>query len=156
MSKYDGFDYETMVQDALKRVVHDALKKASQKGLSQDHHFYITFDTNHSRVDIPDYLKEEYPSEMTIVLQHEFWDLNADSDGFQVTLCFDDSNERISVPFDALISFVDPSVKFGLQFSPIDPEDKKHKKGLKEVTSGPEEKSENTSNVISIDSFRKR
>ncbi len=158
--KINGFDYETLVQEALRKVVKETLQNVSKNGLPDDHHFYITFDTCHSGADIPDYLREEYPEEMTIVLQHEFWDLNVDDDGMQVTLCFDDANERIEIPFDSLVSFVDPSVKFGLQFTPIERKAAKASKEKKAKDKTPSKESlkdlDSTSNVVSIDSFRKR
>lgn len=155
-----GFDYENLVQNALRKVVCSTMQDVSKNGLPSDHHFYITFDTTHSGVDLPDYLREEYPDEMTIVLQHEFWDLDVDSEGFQVTLCFDDTNERIEIPFNALISFVDPSVKFGLQFTPIETHEHRPAERISEAKAEKNLKDSDTpsdgSNVINFDSFRKR
>lgn len=116
-------NYESMVHSALRDVVKTVLKEAQKNGLPGDHHFYVCFATPHPRVQLPDHLREEYTEEMTIVLQHEYWDLRVEDETFSITLCFDEIHERITVPFDAIISFVDPSVKFGLQFNPIYPED---------------------------------
>jgi hypothetical protein len=146
-----------MVQSALRIVVGDALSIASKQGLPGDHHFYISFSTNHPGVQLPDYLLEQYPEEMTIVLQHEFWDLEVDANGFSVTLCFDESNERLKVPFESITSFVDPSVKFGLQFIPSyteDEEEETSSKDKKKVTL--DENGQPISNVVTLDTFRKK
>lgn len=111
-------DYEALVQESLRNVVSDILKDTAQNGLPGAHHFYVSFDTNYPGVDLPDYLREQYPEEITIVLQYEFWDLEVEDDRFYITLCFNDVHERLTIPFASIISFVDPSVKFGLQFSP--------------------------------------
>ncbi len=153
----DEFDYEAMVQKSLRTVVRDILKKAIDRDLPGDHHFYIAFSTTHPGVQIPDSLREEYPDDMTIVLQHEYWDLAVDDHGFGVSLCFDESDERIYIPFDALISFVDPSVTFGLQFAPIYPEATEKK--LPTLSSPTEEMTSNAtqeSNVVSLDFSKKK
>lgn len=155
--KKDQLDYETMVQMALRGVVRDSLSIAATYGLPDLHHFYISFATDHPLVQLSDYLREQYPDEMTIVLQHEFWDLEVDETGFAVTLCFDEINERIVVPFEALISFVDPSVKFGLQFTPEYTESEKSDK-KPETAKGPavDENGNPLSNVVTLDAFRKK
>jgi len=107
--------YNRMVDEALKGVVRAALK-ASEHGLPGDHHFYITFRTSAPGVVLPDYLRARYPSEMTILLQHQFWGLEVDERAFAVTLSFNRVNERLTVPFAAVTAFEDPSAKFGLQF----------------------------------------
>ncbi len=150
-------DYDAYIQKALRQVVREILTDVAAHGLPGDHHFYITFATNHPWVELPAHLKEEYPDEMVIVLQHEFWDLEVKSDSFSVTLCFDDIDERITVPFMSLINFVDPSVKFGLQFVPFSGEEE----GLGvEEPHKPAEAVERppkpTSNVISLDDFRNK
>ncbi|MBP9752310.1 MAG: hypothetical protein KBD31_00655 [Proteobacteria bacterium] len=116
-------DYESLVHSALRDVVKNILKEVAINGLPKDHHFYICFATPHPLVQLPDYLHDEYPEDMTIVLQHEYWDLVVDDTGFSITLCFDEIHERIVIPFDSIISFVDPSVKFGLQFNPVYPDE---------------------------------
>lgn len=156
-------DYEVMVQEALRDVVKKAISYTAKNGLQGDHHFYVTFATEHHGVVMPDYLREQYGEEITIVLQYEFWDLSADNNGFHVTLCFDDAHEKLYIPYTALVSFVDPSVKFGLQFTPTTEDfsetgktikaDKPTKpdKSTKKADSG-----EATSNIITLDSFRKK
>ena len=118
MSKIIKFDYEQLVQDSLRSVVRESLMQVARSGLPGNHHFYISFRTDYPGVDLPDYLLEQYPEEITIVLQYVFWDLEVEEDSFFVTLCFNDIHERLTVPLQAIVSFVDPSVKFGLQFSP--------------------------------------
>jgi hypothetical protein len=113
------FDYEKMVQDKFKEMVFDVLKHVEKEGLPSNHHFFITFATNHPRLVLPDYLVEENPEEMTIVVQHQFWELEVDSKGFSIVLSFDGSSHNIYIPFDSLIAFVDPYADFGLEFSPV-------------------------------------
>ncbi|USO01116.1 MAG: hypothetical protein H6849_03365 [Alphaproteobacteria bacterium] len=112
------FDYDAIVQEALLESIARILKRVAQDGLQNDHHFYITFRTDRDDVKIPAFLRERHPYEITIVIQHMFWDLKVNSDGFAVTLSFNNAPETIEVPFSALISFVDPSVQFGLHFVP--------------------------------------
>jgi len=108
--------YDRMVEDALRSVVSRALKHAAEHGLFGDHHFYITFLTDHPGVVMPDHLRSHYPNEMTIVLQHQFWDLEVGPESFGVTLSFANQPERLTVPYVAVSAFADPSVRFGLQF----------------------------------------
>lgn len=106
-----------MVEDALRGVVRAALEHTIEHGLSGDHHFYLTFRTQAPGVEMPDFLRERYPEEMTIVVQHQFWDLVVSDDSFGVSMSFDNQLANLTVPFAALSAFVDPSVKFGLQFN---------------------------------------
>lgn len=112
--------YDLMVEEALRGVVRKALELAATRGLPGDHHFYITFRTEHPGVTLPASLRERYPSEMTIVLQYQFWGLEIDDEGFRVTLSFNDKPERLAIPFEAIKAFADPSVRFGLQFDSLD------------------------------------
>ncbi len=112
----NGLRYDEMVENALRGVVAQALNHVVKFGLHGDHHFYITFNTDFPGVAIPVRLKERYPEEITIVLQHQFWDLFVGEEHFEVTLSFDKKGERLIVPFAAVSAFADPSVKFGLQF----------------------------------------
>ncbi|NNE84623.1 MAG: hypothetical protein HKN28_11700 [Alphaproteobacteria bacterium] len=109
--------YDRMVEDALRGVVRRALENTIEHGLPGDHHFYITFRTDASGVIIPNFLRERYPEEMTIILQHQFWDLKVGVFEFSVSLSFDNQVAEMTVPYAALTAFVDPSVKFGLQFT---------------------------------------
>ncbi|WP_119300180.1 SspB family protein [Dongia deserti] len=115
MSK-DWLRYDRMVEDALRGVVRRALSDVSATGLPGDHHFYLTFRTGEPGVQMAPALKSQYPKEMTIVLQHQFWGLEVGDDGFAVTLSFGGKHERLVVPYRSIVSFADPSVKFGLQF----------------------------------------
>lgn len=112
----DLMRYDLMAQDALRGVVKAAMKRAAKVGLPGDHHFFVSFDTNHSGVRISERLRKKYPDEMTIVLQHQFWSLDVYEDRFEVDLSFDNIPERLSVPFVAVKGFFDPAVQFGLQF----------------------------------------
>jgi len=124
MASEPTIDYETLTQDAMRGVVRTVLTQAAKSGLPGDHHFYISFDTSASGVVLSKRLKDKYPSEMTIVLQHRFWDLSVENDGFEVKLTFDGIPERLVVPFAAIRVFFDPSVRYGLQFEDleVDPE----------------------------------
>jgi hypothetical protein len=112
----DLLQYDKMVEAALRGVVRQALAEAARSGLTGNHHFFITFKTGHPGVRMPAHLAAEFPDEMTIVLQHQFWGLEVGDDAFEVTLGFNDVQERLTIPYAALTAFVDPSVKFGLQF----------------------------------------
>ncbi|WP_303978331.1 SspB family protein [Dongia mobilis] len=112
----DWLRYDQMVEDALRGVVRRALTEAAVSGLPGDHHFYITFRTDSPTVRIPQHLKSQYPREMTIVLQHQFWGLEVTDDSFTVTLSFGGKHEPLFIPYDMIVSFADPSVKFALQF----------------------------------------
>lgn len=112
----DKFQYEALVDDALRGVVRRVLTHAAERGLPGTHHFYISFRTGEAGVEMPEYLRAKYPDEMTIVLQHQYWGLEVTDQAFEVTVSFNKRNERLKVPFAALSAFVDPSVRFGLQF----------------------------------------
>ena len=115
MTDYIG--YEALTQAAMRGVVREALREtARNKAAPGEHHFYITFKTNHPGVEIPDHLRHRYPDEMTIVLQHQFWDLEVEPERFSVALSFDGKADTLRIPFDSIAAFADPSVKFGLQF----------------------------------------
>jgi hypothetical protein len=112
----DSIRYEKLVEDALRGVVRAALVQVAAEGLPGTHHFYITFRTDYPGVEIPQYLRDKYPVEMTIVLQYQFWDLTIEEELFSVTLSFNNVGEQLVIPFPAITGFADPSVKFGLQF----------------------------------------
>ena len=104
------------MEGALREVVRAALAEAAAKGLPGQHHFYVTFRTDHPGVELAASLRQRYPAEMTIVLQYQFWGLQVGAELFEVTLSFDGKHERLVIPFAAISAFVDPSVQFGLQF----------------------------------------
>jgi hypothetical protein len=112
----DLIRYDLLVQDALKGVVRKVLGDAIRDGLQGDHHFYISFRTDFPGVRLSQRMREKYPQDMTIVLQHQFWDLGVTEHAFEVGLSFSGVPERLLIPFDALTGFFDPSVHFGLKF----------------------------------------
>ena len=112
----DYIGYQALTDAALRSVVRDALKRIEKQGLIASHHFCITFKTHFPGVEIPDFLREQYPDEMMIILQHQFSGLRVKDDHFQVTLSFKKIPASLTVPFAALTQFLDPGVQFGLQF----------------------------------------
>jgi hypothetical protein len=112
----DLIRYDLLVQEALKGVVRKVLGDAVRDGLPGDHHFYVSFRTDYPGVRLSQRLREKYPQDMTIVLQHQFWDLSIGENGFEVGLSFSGIPERLQIPFDAITGFFDPSVQFGLKF----------------------------------------
>lgn len=116
MTGESTIDYEGLAQEAMRGVVRKVLARTAKSGLIGDHHFYISFETEAPGVTLSKRLREKYPREMTIVLQHRFWDLAVSEDRFEVKLTFDGIPERLVVPFSAVKVFFDPSVRFGLQF----------------------------------------
>jgi hypothetical protein len=112
----DHIRYDILAQDALRGVLRTVLQDVARNGLPGEHHFYIAFDTRAPGVKLSARLREQYPQEMTVILQHQFWDLAVSNEGFEVGLSFGGIPERLAVPFDAIKGFFDPSVQFGLQF----------------------------------------
>src|SRR5882757_1017955 len=112
----DLLRYDLMIEAALRDVVRETLISVSKNGLPGEHHFYITFLTGFPGVEIPEYLHKQYPEEMTIVLQYQFFGLKLDDDHFTVTLSFNNVKERLKIPIEAITTFADPSVNFALQF----------------------------------------
>ncbi len=115
----DQIRYDLLTQQALRGVVRSVLNDAAKKGLPGDHHFFISFDTRADGVRMSERLRAQYPEQMTIILQHQFWDLTVNEQGFEVGLSFGGVTERLSVPFEAISGFFDPSVQFGLQFEEV-------------------------------------
>lgn len=159
--------YDKMVEKALRGVVTQALDHVVKNGLPNDHHFYVTFMTNFPGVEIPAYLREQYPEEMTIVLQYQFYGLEAHEDHFSVTLSFNNVPEKLVIPVEAVTIFADPSVNFALQFQPMeDVEDDEDdfpppppptKTGKNDTGKKPAKgKKDDTGNVIALDRFRKK
>ena len=114
----DLIGYDRIVEDALRGVVREALKRAAGGGLPGEHHFYVTCRTGAPGVVVPPALRKRYPEELTIVLQHQFWDLAVDRESFSVTLSFGGRKEHLEIPFDAITGFADPGVRFALRFGP--------------------------------------
>ena len=111
-----SIDYGKLMHSAMRRLIQEVLTGVSKDGLPGRHHFFITFDTMHPDVEIADWLSDRYPGDMTIVIQHWFENLDVGDDGFAITLNFGDSPEPLYIPYDAIRTFVDPSVEFGLRF----------------------------------------
>jgi uncharacterized protein len=152
----DLFHYERMVEDALRGVVRDALRRAAREGLRSAHHFYIGFATAAPGVEIPDDLLAKYPDAMTIVLQHQFWDLEVGEERFCVTLSFQQQLERLVIPFAAIRSFADPSVNFALEFAAPE-EPSAPSAGVPATIEKPAAAAEKTgAEVVTLDSFRRR
>ena len=122
-------DYGRLVETALRTVVRDVLSGLAKDGAPPPHHFYVTFRTRHPGVAIPEFLRDRYPVDMTIVLQHQFWDLAVDEEGFAVTLSFSDQLQRLRIPYAAIKVFADPGVEFGLQFTIDDESETQGRRG---------------------------
>ncbi|MDP9127636.1 MAG: ClpXP protease specificity-enhancing factor SspB [Pseudomonadota bacterium] len=160
----DLLRYDLMIEAALRHVVRETLATVGQSGLPGDHHFYITFLTNFPGVEIPDYLRKQYPDEMTIVLQYQFFGLKVEDDVFSATLSFNNVKEHLVIPLEAITTFADPSVNFALQFqSGQDDEDGEEEppeptgtKGKNDKGKPPKDKDEKRGEVISLDMFRKK
>ena len=152
----DLFHYEKMVEGALRGVVRDALRQAARDGLRSAHHFYIGFDTRMPGVAIPGYLQTKFPEEMTIVLQHQFWDLEVTEAQFSVTLSFQQQLERLVVPFAAVRSFADPSVNFALEFAVAEDRPAPSPAAAVALEKPSQPAEQTTAEVVTLDSFRKR
>ncbi len=157
--------YDKMVERALRGVVRQAIEEVMEESLPGDHHFYITFMTDYPGVNIPDYLRDRYPGEMTIVLQYQFYDLKVDDEKMEVTLSFNNVPEHLVVPLGAISIFADPSVNFALQFQPLgqdggpdlDPDDLPPTDGDDDGNKdGDGDDSGKTGEVVSLDQFRKK
>ena len=155
----DALDYSSLIDSAMRGVVRDVLKQAMEKGLPGEHYFYVAFRTDAPGVKVSDTLRARYPQEMTIVLQHQFWDFRVEAQGFQVTLSFGGVPEKLLIPFSAITSFADPSVKFGLQFHAV-PQPDIVALGEEGEASPTEERqgqeAPGAAEIISLDAFRKK
>lgn len=152
----NGFRYDELVQKALVAVVREVLEETANNGLPGNHHFYVRFRTDHPKTIIPSYLKKQHPEEIMIVIQHQFWNLRVFQDRFCVDLSFSGCQETLTIPFAALTAFVDPSVKFALQFTPSFSDDSPDD-GSREDRQAPHTPSaESEGKIISFDSFRKK
>lgn len=162
----DEIRYDLLTQDALRSVMRTVLADAATNGLPGNHHFYVTFDTRAAGVRISPRLKADFPTEMTVVLQHQFWDLKVGADHFEVGLAFNRIPERLHVPFRAVKTFMDPSVEFGLQF-PVEVDEEEAAPASapgEEAAAGDaaegapaaETPREEGAEVVSLDRFRKK
>ncbi len=116
------YPYQQWVEEALTGILRRALQQAEEHGLAGDHHYYINFNTRAEGVDMPPFLRAQYPEEITIVLQHQFEDLHVEEDGFRVALYFSGRRQALFVPFSAVVSFADPAVDFGIQVAQLAPD----------------------------------
>lgn len=171
---HDTIDYPGLIDSAMRNVVREALIHIDRFGLPGEHHFFISFQTNYPGVSISPQLKARYPEEITIVIQHQFWDLKIAKDHFSIMLSFNNIPEKLVVPFDALTAFADPSIKFGLQFHGKRPanageddsvacpatgrtgNEKPSMAAFEEDAPTEEAEVANDEKVISLESFRKR
>ena len=157
----DTINYAELMHKAMRGLMADLLRKIGRDGLPGEHHFFICFDTTHPGVDIADWLRERYPEEMTIVIQHWFDNLTVLDDRFSISLNFNDTPEALVIPFDAIKTFVDPTVEFGLRFDQDEDEESYHEDTPEspmmmidddlEKETAPKKDAE----VVSLDSFRK-
>ena len=164
-----GIDYGNLMHEAMRGLIRKVLTDVSLNGLPGAHHFFITFDTSHPDAELADWLSDRYPGEMTVVMQHWYDNLDVGSDGFSVTLNFGDAPEPLYIPYDAIKTFVDPSVEFGLRFETQDDEQEDTPAAPPEILpssalkpaepAAVENKTEDGENkpadVVSLDSFRK-
>jgi uncharacterized protein len=147
-----SIDYGNLMHRAMRGLIQTVLSDVADHGLPGNHHFFITFDTNHPDVAIADWLRARYPEEMTIVVQHWFENLNVTDDGFSITLNFGNAPEPLVIPFDAVRTFVDPSVEFGLRFETHeDDEEEDDDDGAEDDDDGARPEAE----IVSLDQFRK-
>ena len=143
-------DYGERINQAILDVIKEILKDLSESKISSNHCFYITFKTKDPNVDIPNTLKKEYPNEMTIVLQNQYWNLEVKKKNFSVTLSFNKKKQILNIPFNSITKFYDPFVKFSIQ---LDLKEEKKKAKIKNK----EKKTKTKSNkIITLDDFRKK
>ena len=157
-----GFNYDILVEEALKNVVKKVMKLTSEKGLIGDSHFFISFNGNNPGAEVPAELKSEDNSEIKIIIQHQFWDLISTEDHFEVTLSFNGNKKKIFVPYNSITSFTDPSVGFGLQFkfekpetfteTPVEKDTSKFL--LAKKTDTEDKKDKKSGEIVSLDAFR--
>ena len=152
----DQMHYDEMAQEALRGVIRKALTVAKIEGLPGEHHFYISFRTQAPGVNISEKLRSQYPEEMTIVLQHQFWNLDVREDGFSVDLTFNKIPETLVVPYSAVHAFFDPSVQFGLQFEVKKAETPVAAPAVAVAPAADPDAPKPDGAVVSLDAFRKK
>ena len=152
----DEIDYGNLMHNAMRSLIQDVLVDVKNNGLPGEHHFFITFDTNHAEVEMAPWLKERYPTEITVVMQHWYDDLEVRDNGFSVTLNFGDTPEHLVIPYEAILTFVDPSVEFGLRFETSEEEDSNEEPAVLNSDDADMKKADKeTGQIVSLDSFRK-
>jgi uncharacterized protein len=148
----EKIDYATILQEALRDAVRRVLEQVAEHGLPGEHHFYIGFQTDFPGVQVPRFLRDQYPKEVTIILQHQFWELEVTPEAFSVALTFGGSRQRLTVPFASLTAFADPSADFGLRFGTAEEEGP----AVPEAEGGAEPSQERAGDVIRFDPSRRR
>ncbi len=149
-------DYGNLMHTAMRGLIKTVLNEVAEHGLPGAHHFFITFDTRQDGVELADWLRQRYPDEMTVVMQHWFENLEVGEDGFSITLNFGDTPEPLYIPYLAIKTFVDPSVEFGLRFESPDDEDDADLITEESIEVEVEEPDQpHDADVVSLDSFRK-
>ncbi len=154
-----SIDYGNLMHRAMRGLIQEVLEGVAKDGLPGQHHFFITFDTMHPDVELADWLSDRYPDEMTVVIQHWFDNLVVSDEGFSITLNFGDSPEPLYIPYDAIKTFVDPSVEFGLRFETQPQEDDEsdddeaNEPLLEDAEHGAADKKD--ADIVRLDSFRK-
>jgi hypothetical protein len=153
----EEIDYGNLMHNAMRSLIQDVLAEVKNTGLPGEHHFFITFDTNHVEVEMAPWLKERYPTEITVVMQHWYDDLDVRDDGFSVTLNFGDTPEHLVIPYEAILTFVDPSVEFGLRFESSEDEDSNEERAVFSADDSDRQKTDKEAGqIVSLDSFRKK
>ncbi len=154
----DEMHYEQLAQDALRGVIRSALERAAlPDGIPGAHHFYVTFKTRAPGVSVPPDVMAKYPDEMTVVLQHQYWDLKVEADRFSVMLKFGGLPKVLSMPYTAVTRFYDPSVQFLLQFeAPMEVEETPVEAAAAEAAETPPSTGDDGPKVVSLDQFRKK
>jgi hypothetical protein len=148
-----SIDYGNLMHRAMRGLIQSVLTEVADHGLPGAHHFFITFDTTHPDVQIADWLKERYPTEMTVVIQHWYENLSVNDEGFSITLNFGNNPEPMVIPFDALRTFVDPSVEFGLRFETQEQDEDEDDEDIEVEVE--EEPARQDAEIVSLDQFRK-
>ena len=152
----DTINYAQMMQKAMQGLMIDVLKKTSINGLPGNHHYFISFKTKSEGVIVADWIKERYPEEMTIVIQHWFDNLHVNDNYFSITLNFGDNPENLTIPWDSILTFVDPSVEFGLRFEDEENKDNDTHEEIPESNMVVIEEEDNVAEIVNLDSFRKK
>ena len=154
----DTIDYGNLMHRAMRGLIQQVLQGVAITGLPGDHHFFVTFDTMHPDVEIADWLSDRYPGEMTVVIQHWFANLDVTDEGFTITLNFGDNPETLYIPYDAIKTFVDPSVEFGLKFETQDDHRAEIAEAPMHEMAEPDDAkpgARKEAEVVSLDKFRK-
>ena len=156
-----SIDYGNLMHEAMRGLIRRVLQDVSDQGLPGNHHCFITFDTSHPDAELADWLSDRYPDEMTVVMQHWYDGLDVGADGFAITLNFGDAPEPLYIPYDAIRTFVDPSVEFGLRFEQQETEEEDEDRDEATLDQTDEEELEvaeepaKDAEIVSLDSFRK-